>query len=49
VGTVEQVVEALHGARDMGLAYANVNFADLAYDRGSAELFATRVIPELGN
>lgn len=47
VGTVEQVIEALHEARDMGLAHANVNFADLAYDRGSAELFATRVIPEL--
>ncbi|HEU5007988.1 MAG TPA: LLM class F420-dependent oxidoreductase [Jatrophihabitantaceae bacterium] len=47
VGTPELIVQRLHEAAEMGLSYAITNFVDLAYDRGSAELFASRVIPEL--
>jgi F420-dependent oxidoreductase-like protein len=46
VGTVEQIVEKLHELHDLGLAYAITNFADLAYDGSSAQLFAEKVIPE---
>jgi len=47
VGTPELIVQRLHEAAEMGLSYAITNFVDLAYDRGSAELFASQVIPEL--
>jgi F420-dependent oxidoreductase-like protein len=47
VGTPELIVERLREAAGMGLSYAITNFIDLAYDRSSAELFASQVIPEL--
>ena len=49
VGTPEQIVERLTEARALGLEYAINYFADAAYDRGSVDLFATRVIPELAD
>jgi hypothetical protein len=33
--------------RDLGLEYAIGYFVDAAYDRGSVDLFAQKVIPEL--
>lgn len=46
-GTPEQIIEWLGAYRDAGLSYAIVNFADVAYDRESLELFAAEVIPAL--
>ena len=45
VGTVEQIVERLGDAREMGMTYAICYFVDAAYDRGSLDLFADKVIP----
>ena len=47
VGTVEQVVERLGDAREMGMTYAICYFVDAAYDRASLDLFADKVIPAL--
>src|SRR5581483_11821694 len=47
VGTPEKIVEALAEARDLGLGYAIGYFVDAAYDPGSIDLFARKVIPEL--
>jgi alkanesulfonate monooxygenase SsuD/methylene tetrahydromethanopterin reductase-like flavin-dependent oxidoreductase (luciferase family) len=47
VGTPEQIIERLSDVRDLGLAYAIGYFVDAAYDRGSIDLFADKVIPEL--
>jgi len=47
VGTPEQIIERLSEVRDLGLAYTITYFVDAAYDRGSIDLFATKVIPEL--
>jgi F420-dependent oxidoreductase-like protein len=49
VGTPEQIVERLAQSRDLGLAYAISYFVDAAYDRGSIDLFAAKVIPELAD
>jgi F420-dependent oxidoreductase-like protein len=49
VGTPEQIVERLTQARDMGVGYAIGYFRDAAYDRGSIDLFAAKVIPELAD
>src|SRR5215470_12856482 len=49
VGTPEQIVERLTEVRALGLEYAINYFVDAAYDRGSVDLFATRVIPELAD
>jgi len=49
VGTPEQIVEHLAQVRDLGLQYAIAYFADAAYDRGSIDLFADKVIPELAS
>jgi F420-dependent oxidoreductase-like protein len=46
-GTPEQIIEKLAGLRELGLTYAIGYFLDAAYDRGSIDLFATKVIPEL--
>jgi len=46
VGTPEQITERLAEVREIGLGYAIGNFADAAYDRGSIDLFAAKVIPE---
>lgn len=47
VGTPEQIVERLAQARDLGLGYVIGYFLDAAYDRGSIDLYARKVIPEL--
>jgi F420-dependent oxidoreductase-like protein len=46
-GTPEQIVEKLTQARALGMEYAICYFYDAAYDRGSIDLFASKVIPEL--
>jgi F420-dependent oxidoreductase-like protein len=47
VGTPEQITEQLAQLRGLGLEYAIGYFIDAAYDRGSIDLFATKVIPAL--
>ena len=49
VGTPEQIVERLAEVRDLGLGYAIGYFVDAAYDRGSIDLFADKVIPALAD
>jgi F420-dependent oxidoreductase-like protein len=44
-GTPDQVVARLKDFEAAGLGYAIVQFADIAYDRGSVELFAREVMP----
>jgi alkanesulfonate monooxygenase SsuD/methylene tetrahydromethanopterin reductase-like flavin-dependent oxidoreductase (luciferase family) len=44
-GTPDQVVATLREWEKEGMGYAIVNFADIAYDRSSLELFAREVIP----
>jgi F420-dependent oxidoreductase-like protein len=47
VGTPEQIVEKLAQIGKLGMGYAIGYFADAAYDRGSIDLFASKVVPEL--
>jgi len=47
VGTPEQIVERLTKASEAGLGYVIGYFVDAAYDRGSIDLFASKVVPEL--
>ena len=47
VGTPEQITERLTEVGRMGMQYAIAYFADAAYDRGSVDLFASKVIPAL--
>ena len=47
-GTPDQVAERLAIWEEAGMTYAIVYFADAAYDHSSMELFAKKVIPELG-
>jgi len=47
VGTPEKITEELTQLRGLGLEYAIGHFIDAAYDRGSIDLFATKVIPAL--
>ena len=47
VGTPAQIVEKLGKFRDLGLAYAIVNFHEAAYDQSGIELFEREVIPAL--
>ena len=49
VGTPEQIVEKLRALRELGMKYAITYFSDAAYDRGSIDLFASAVIPELAS
>ncbi|HEX9030888.1 MAG TPA: LLM class F420-dependent oxidoreductase [Streptosporangiaceae bacterium] len=49
IGTPEQIAERLTQMRELGLAYAIGYFVDAAYDRGSIDLFAGKVIPELAD
>jgi F420-dependent oxidoreductase-like protein len=49
IGTPEQIVDRLAQARDLGLGYMIGYFVDAAYDRGSIDLFASKVIPELAS
>ncbi|HEY6634210.1 MAG TPA: LLM class F420-dependent oxidoreductase, partial [Acidimicrobiia bacterium] len=44
-GTPEQIVAKLKDFEGAGLGYAIVQFADIAYDRSSVELFAREVMP----
>ena len=44
-GTPEQIIARLKDYEKAGLGYAIVQFADVAYDRASLELFAKEVIP----
>ncbi len=44
-GTPEQIVAKLKDFDSAGLGYAIVQFADIAYDRSSVELFAREVMP----
>ena len=46
-GTPEQVAEKLRLWEKVGMSYAIVNFADVAYDTSSLDLFAAEVIPSL--
>jgi F420-dependent oxidoreductase-like protein len=48
VGTPEQLVERLRAAEQIGMTYAIGYFVDAVYDPASVELFATKIIPELG-
>ncbi len=48
-GTPEQIVDTLREFEKAGMTYAIVNFADVAYDRSSLELFAREVIPALAS
>jgi len=45
-GAPEQIIEQLKAFEEAGLDYAIINFADVAYDRSSLELFAREVMPE---
>ncbi|WP_280307884.1 LLM class F420-dependent oxidoreductase [Nocardia neocaledoniensis] len=47
VGTPEQIVERLSAVKDLGLAYAILNFPEAAYDTSGIELFEREVIPAL--
>jgi len=49
VGTPEQIIENLKEADAMGMKYPILYIADLPYDKGSRDLFATKVIPELAD
>jgi F420-dependent oxidoreductase-like protein len=49
VGTPDQIVERLAEVGGLGLGYTIGYFIDAAYDRGSIDLFATKVIPELAD
>jgi F420-dependent oxidoreductase-like protein len=44
-GTPEQIIATLKDFEAEGMTYAIVNFADIAYDRESVELFAQEVVP----
>jgi F420-dependent oxidoreductase-like protein len=47
-GTPTQIAERLSDWEGAGMTYPIVFFADAAYDHSSLELFAEKVIPELG-
>jgi F420-dependent oxidoreductase-like protein len=49
VGTPDQIVEKLAQIGKLGMGYAIGYFADAAYDRGSIDLFASKVVPELAS
>ena len=44
-GTPEQIVAKLKEFEAAGLGYVIIQFADIAYDRGSVEIFASEVMP----
>jgi F420-dependent oxidoreductase-like protein len=47
VGTPELVIERLTQASELGMSYAILNFAEVAYDRTALTLFTEQVIPAL--
>lgn len=48
VGTPELITERLAGLSELGMSYAILNFAEVAYDRAALTLFTEKVAPELG-
>ena len=46
VGTPEQLADRLAALGELGMSYAVVNFADVAYDRTALNLFTEKVVPE---
>jgi F420-dependent oxidoreductase-like protein len=47
VGTPEQIVERLQALQQLGMTYAILNFAEVAFDTSGVELFAREVAPAL--
>ena len=47
VGTPELIVERLRGLEGLGMTYAILNFAEIAYDTSAVELFVREVVPAL--
>jgi F420-dependent oxidoreductase-like protein len=47
VGTPELVAERLAAASELGMSYAILNFAEVAYDRSALTLFTEKVAPSL--
>jgi F420-dependent oxidoreductase-like protein len=47
VGTPELIAERLTEANGLGMTYAILYFAGIAYDRSALDLFVRRVVPEL--
>ena len=47
VGTPELVAERLAELGGLGMSYAIVNFAEVAYDRTALTLFTDKVAPQL--
>lgn len=47
VGTPERIVGTLRELEALGMTYAITYFAEIAYDRSGAELFAREVVPAL--
>jgi F420-dependent oxidoreductase-like protein len=45
VGTPDQIVERLTEASDLGMSYAILNFAEIAYDRTALTLFTEKIAP----
>jgi F420-dependent oxidoreductase-like protein len=46
-GTLEQIAERLAQLSELGMSYAVLNFAEVAYDRTSLNLFTEKVLPAL--
>ncbi len=46
-GTPEQLAERLAELGRLGMSYAIVNFADVAYDRTALTLFTEKVVPAI--
>jgi alkanesulfonate monooxygenase SsuD/methylene tetrahydromethanopterin reductase-like flavin-dependent oxidoreductase (luciferase family) len=49
VGTPELVAERLAEASELGVSYAILNFAEVAYDRTALNLFTDKVAPALAS
>ena len=47
VGTPELVAERLTEASELGMSYAILNFAEVAYDRTALNLFTEKIAPSL--
>ncbi|MGH3245384.1 MAG: hypothetical protein ACRDOI_04110, partial [Trebonia sp.] len=47
VGTPEVIAERLAQVSKLGMSYAIVNFAEVAYDRTALNLFTKKVVPTL--
>jgi alkanesulfonate monooxygenase SsuD/methylene tetrahydromethanopterin reductase-like flavin-dependent oxidoreductase (luciferase family) len=47
-GTPELITERLAELGELGMSYAILNFAEVAYDRSALTLFTEKVAPELG-